>query len=121
MGPLLFTIWGTGLRKTVTSICTMIAAIAGVIVAIPPAYTALGLPQVAMRSYVDPKFEHYDIAQADTTRALYQLQLQNLEGSLYSAQKDQTTSPSQTVDQRIQELQQQIQQTQQKLNTAPPK
>lgn len=103
--------------KWVTSIAATAAAVCGAIVAIPPAWTAMGLPQVAMRSYVDPKFEHYDIAQADTTRALYQLQMQNLESSLYAAQKDQTTSPSQTVDQRIQELQQQIQQTQQKLNT----
>ena len=113
--PLSTFIWGTPARK-ITTTCTMIAAIAGAIVAVPPAWDALALPEIATHVFVHQLVDPMQVAQNETTRAVYQLQLQNLQGSLYAAQRDQETAPSQTVTQRIQDLQQQIQKTQQKLN-----
>ncbi len=109
-------VWGTGLRKSVTATAGMISAVAVAVVAVPPAWSALGLPEVASKVFVHQQVDPVKLAQADTTRAVYQLQLQNLESSLYAAQKDQVTAPSQTVADRIQDLQQQIQQVQSKLN-----
>src|SRR5579872_2303422 len=116
-------VWSTALRKTVTASAAMVAAVAGAIVAVPPAWSAMGLPELASKFYVmetvkpiRKETKEVQLAQAETTRALYQLQLQSLQGSLYAAQQDHDKAPSQTVDQRIQELQQEIQQVQTKLN-----
>jgi hypothetical protein len=109
-------LWGTAGRRAVTAV-TLIGTTATAVVAVPAAWDAMGLPEVAMRSYVAPRFAHIELAQADTTRAVYLLSLAQLQSSLYAAQQDATKSPSQTVTERIQQLQQQIEQVQGKINT----
>jgi hypothetical protein len=114
--PLVTFLWGSGLRKTITSISGMIAAIAGAVVAVPPAWSALGLPAVASQVFVHSLVDPLQIAQNQTTDAINQLLLSQLQGQLYQAQQDRAKAPSATVDQRIQQLEQQIQQTQAKIN-----
>jgi hypothetical protein len=109
-------LWSTGLRKTVTSIAATIAAVAGAITAVPPAWSALDLPVVATRVFVLGETGPIKLAQADTTKAVWQLQLQNLQSSLYAAKVDQQKAPSTTVDERIRDLEDQIKQTQAKIN-----
>lgn len=116
MDPLTTFLWGSGLRKTITSICGMIAAIAGAVVAVPPAWSALGLPALASQTFVHSLVDPMQTAQNQTTQAINQLLLNQLQQQLYQAQQDQAKTPSATVDQRIQQLQQQIQQTQAKIN-----
>lgn len=108
-------IWSTPIRKSVTALAGMIGAVATAIIAVPPAWSSLGLPEIASKVFVHQQVDPIKITQADTTRAVYQLSITQLEGSLYAAQLDQIKAPSETVTQRIQELQQQIQQVQQKL------
>jgi len=110
-------VWGTRFRKWLTSIFALVAASAGAVNAVPPAWSALGLPEVATHWWVNEQVSPVKLAQADTTRAVWQLQLQQLQSSLYAAKLDEQKAPSQTVEQRIQELEQQIQQTQSKINT----
>ena len=111
--------WSTNLRRTVTSVFSLIAAIAGSVVSVPPAWTAMGLPEVASKVFVLVKIqENIDpmlkteskllIAQAQTTQTLNQIYLSQLQSSLYAAQQDEQKAPSHTVEQRIEELQQQI-------------
>ena len=106
MNPFLKTIWGTGFRKMITT-CTAVCAL---IVALPSAYVTLGLPEIATKPYVLQVVEPIKSAQSATTQAVNQLLLTQLESALYSAQQDQLKAPSQTVEQRIRELQEQIQQ-----------
>jgi len=112
-------LWGNNWRKSLTSIISLIAATAGAVVAVPPAWEAMGLPEVASRVFVagkiqekiDPMLQTESkllIAQAQTTTTLNQILLQQLQSSLYSAQKDMTTAPSQTVQERIDDLNKQI-------------
>jgi hypothetical protein len=115
MGTIGNFIWGSPVKR-LTTICTAIAAVAGVVVAVPPAWSALGLPEIASKVFVHTQVDPLKTAQADTTKAVYQLQLSNLQSSLYAAKLDQQKAPSQTVDERIQDLTQQIQDTQAKLN-----
>lgn len=107
------TIWGTRLRKILTSV----SLIAGAVAAVPPAAAVvLEWQPLAFKSYVNGKVDPIRLAQADTTKAVYLLTLQQLQSSLYAAEQDKAKAPSQTVDERINDLQQQIQQTQTKLN-----
>jgi hypothetical protein len=115
MNPILDFAWGSGLRKALTSICAMIAAIGGAVVAIPPAWSALGLPVLASQTFVNETLKPIQddsakmhLAQASTAQAVNQLLLAQYEAQLYQAQKDKVAAPSPTVDQRIDELQQQI-------------
>ncbi len=112
-------LWGSGLRKTATSICSLIAAAAGAVVAVPPAWSALGLPEIASRVFVldhvqktiNPMLQTEAkllIAQAQTTTALNQILLTQLQSSLYAAQRDMAAAPSQTVQERIDSLNRQI-------------
>ena len=112
--------WGTSLRKTVTSFAAMIAAITGAIVGISAASPVLAEWQpIAFKTYVeeritkktDPMLQTESkllIAQAQTTSALNQILLTQLQSSLYAAQRDQAAAPSQTVQERIDELNKQI-------------
>src|ERR1700719_972043 len=106
--------WSTNLRRTVTSVFSLIAAIAGSVVSVPPAWTAMGLPEVASKVFVLVKIqENIDpmlkteskllIAQAQTTQTLNQIYLSQLQSSLYAAQQDEQKAPSHTVEQRIEE------------------
>ncbi len=94
----------------------VVAAVVGAVVAITSAWATWDLPIPAMRAWVTENIRPMQLAQADTTKAVWQLQLQSLQSSLYAAKLDQQKAPSQTVDQRIQDLEQQIQQTQAKIN-----
>ncbi len=59
------------------------------------------------------------MAQADSTKAIWQLQLQNLRSSLYAAKLDQAKAPgTPTIDERVQDLTKQIEQTEAKINSA---
>ncbi len=113
---LMDTLWGTWLRRTITSIAGTVAAVAGAIVAVPPAWTAMDLPEVATKHFVHGEVSPLKLSQADTTKAVLQLQLQNLRSSLYAAKLDQQKAPSVTVDQRVQDLEQEIQAVQSKIN-----
>jgi hypothetical protein len=108
-------LWGTGFRRTLTSFFSLIAASAGAVVAVPPAWEAMGLPEVASRAYVHKRVHPIEVAQAQTTQAVNQLLLSNLQSSLYAAQRDMQTSPSQTVQERIDGLARQIKETEDKL------
>jgi hypothetical protein len=109
-------VWGTLLRKSLTAFFSTIAAIAAAVVAVPPAWTAIGLPEVASKMFVHEQVDPIKTAQTDTTRAVWSLSLAQLQSSLYAAQQDKIKAPSATVDQRIQDLQQQIQQVQAKIS-----
>lgn len=95
----------------------MIAALSGAIVAVPPAWSALGLPEFASKMFVHLQVDPIKVAQAQTTQAINQLNLTQLQSSLYAAQQDMTKAPSATVQQRIEDLQQQIAQTQAKITS----
>jgi hypothetical protein len=120
METLLSTFWGNGWRKTITSFLALITATATAIVAVPPAWSALGLPEVASKLFVldriqekiDPMLQTESkllVAQAQQSSTLNQILLSQLQSSLYSAQQDMKVAPSQTVQQRIDDLQRQIQ------------
>ena len=111
--------WSTNLRRTATSFFALIAAMAGSIVSVPPAWTAMGLPEVASKVFVhdqiqtktDPMLQTESkllIAQAQTASTLNQILLQQLQSSLYAAEKDMAAAPSQTVQERIDALKKQI-------------
>ncbi len=118
MNSLLASVWGTKLRRIITSTAGMVAAVAGAVVAVPPAWSALNLPVYATHVFVYEQVNPMKLSQADTTKAVWQLQLEQLKSSLYAAKLDEQKAPSQTVEQRIQDLEQQIQQTQAKLNAS---
>lgn len=107
-------LFGTATRR-ITTLCAMVAAVCGAIVGVPPAWSALGLPEVASKVFVHAQVDPIKSAQADTSKAVNQLILTQLQSSLYAAQQDQIKAPSQTVNQRIQELQLQIQAVQSKI------
>ena len=108
-------LWSTNLRRTATSALALITAVASSVVAVPPAWTAMGLPEVASKTFVHSEVDPVKVAQSDTTRAVYLLTLNQLQSSLYAAQQDQIKAPSATVDQRIADLQNQIAAIQAKL------
>ena len=101
----------------------MIAAVAGAVVAVPPAWEAMGLPEVASKVFVSEKIKPIEedskqihLAQAATTKAVYQLTMIQLQNQLYQAMKDKVSAPSPTVDQQIEVLQDQIRDLQTKIN-----
>jgi hypothetical protein len=124
MNPVADFFWGTWLRKAIVSVCGVIAAISGAVVAIPPAWSTLGLPEVASKTFVNQTLKpimddnaKIHLAQATTAQAVNQLLLAQYQAQLYQAQKDKVAAPSPTVDQRIEELQQQIAAIQAKINS----
>jgi hypothetical protein len=110
-------LWGTPARRMIT-VLTLVAAVAGVTTAVPPAWDAAGLPEFATRFYVHAEVDPIKVAQADTTKAVNQLLLTQLQSALYAAQMDAAKAPSQTVTDRINDLQSQIAATQAKLSAA---
>ena len=114
------TFWGTRCRKTITSVAATIAAVASAIVGINTATPVLAEWQpVAFKTYVDHKIVEITnpmlqteskllVAQAQTTAALNQILLTQLQSSLYAAQRDMAAAPSQTVQERIDALNKQI-------------
>ncbi len=112
MNLVLNLVWGSTIRKA----ASIVAAVFGAMVAVTTAWSSWDLPVPAMRAWVAEKIRPVQMAQADTTKAVWQLQLQSLQSSLYAAKTDQQKAPSPTVDQRIQDLEQQIEQTKAKIN-----
>lgn len=112
-------LWGTGIRRKLTTSLGLAIAVATSITTVPPAWSALGLPEIASKNFVQ-KFAQdlinplmhaeskLEIAQAQTTQTLNQIYLSQLQSSLYSAQADMVKAPTQTVQERIDTLQQQI-------------
>lgn len=83
MQIILSTIWGTSLRKWITSICVTISAMAGTIVAVPPAWSALGLPEVASKNWAIKNIhDPIRMAQAQNQRQIIDLQLDIATGKL---------------------------------------
>lgn len=83
MEALLKALWGTSLRKAITSLAATITAICGAIVALPPAWSAMGLPEVATRQWT--RLEIYSpmkMAQSTTTRQVIDLQIDVANGKL---------------------------------------
>ncbi len=78
--PISTILWGSGLRKAITSTAGLIAAIAAAITAVPPAWSALGLPEFASKTFVDARIEPIKVAQADTQKILRDLQIDVAEG-----------------------------------------
>ena len=75
-----------------TSVFAMISAIAGAVVAVPPAWSALGLPEVATHEWA--KHEIYRpmrIAQTQTQRQIIDLQLDLASGKLDQMDNNRTT------------------------------
>jgi len=116
MNDLLAAIWGTNLRRTATSILALITATATAVVAVPPAWQAMGLPEVASKVFVHEQVDPVKLIQMDTAKAVDLLSLNQLKSSLYSAQQDMAKAPSPTVQQRIDDLKQQITDLQAKIN-----
>ena len=125
--PLSTFLWGSTARQ-ITTVCAMIAAIGGAIVAVPPAWDAMALPEIASRMFVlqtvkpikdDAAAIH--LAQIATTKAIQELTVIQLQSQLYQAEKDRSAAPSPTVDQQITTLTGQIQSLQSKINAPQPK
>jgi hypothetical protein len=127
--------WSSTSRKAITSFLATVAAVAGAFAAIPPAWTALGLPEVASHTYVTEAIRpvRYAQEQSETKltgainrlyqsqKTLYRSQLEQarnlLEESLYRAKHDPAAASSETVQEHIRDLQQKINETTTKLNT----
>jgi len=116
MNDLIAALWGTSLRKSITSILALITATATAIVAVPPAWEAMGLPEAASKTFVHEQVDPVKLIQVDTARAINTLALNQLQSSLYAAQQDMAKAPSATVQQRINDLQRQISDIQAKIN-----
>lgn len=84
--------WGTSLRKTITAICALIASMCGAVVAVPPAWEALGLPEIATRSWartaIEKPIKH---TQNTVTRQVIDLQLDIATGKLDQLDNNRTS------------------------------
>jgi septal ring factor EnvC (AmiA/AmiB activator) len=109
-------LWGTDLRKTVTSTAALIAGVATAITAVPPAWSALGLPEIASKSFVDGRIEPVKVAESDTQSILRELQIEVAEGkkertedsiSRWQLQHDRAedTEGRSIIERQLQELQ----------------
>lgn len=116
MNDLIERLWGTNLRRTLTSILALITATATAVVAVPPAWQAMGLPEAASKSFVHEQVDPVKLIQVDTAKAINVLTLNQLQSSLYAAQQDMAKAPSDTVKQRVDDLQRQIADIQAKIN-----
>lgn len=76
-------VWGTSLRKSITATAGAIAAVAGAVVAVPPAWSALGLPELATRAWAQSTIYHpIRAAQTQTQRQVIDLQIDVANGKL---------------------------------------
>lgn len=83
MQAVIAALWGTSLRKTITSIAAAISAVCGAIVALPPAWSAVGLPEVATRQWTRIEVLHpMRTAQSTVTRQVIDLQIDIANGKL---------------------------------------
>jgi len=83
MQAVLTALWGTSLRKTLTSIAAAVSAVCGAIVALPPAWSAIGLPEVATRQWTRTEIYHpMKLAQSTVTSQVLDLQIDLANGKL---------------------------------------
>ena len=83
MEAFLTAIWGTSLRKTITSIAAAISAVCGAIVGLPPAWSAIGLPEVATRQWTRTEIYHpMKTAQNTVTKQVIDLQIDIANGKM---------------------------------------
>lgn len=122
MEAFLTAVWGTGVRKMLSTL----TLIAGLVVAVPQATAVVYEWQpvafktfvlAAIQSKIDPMLQVESkllLAQAQQQQTLNQIYLSQLQSSLYAAQQDMDKSPSHTVQERIDQIKQQIQDLQTK-------
>ena len=94
----------------ILSAAAAVATMAGAVAAIPPAWSALGLPD-ATKKYVVEQIAPVKLAQNQTTVAVERLLKFQIETQLDQAQKDPAAQTSPVVKQKIQELTDQLQTT----------
>ena len=83
MEALLTALWGTSLRKTITSIAAAISAVCGAVVGLPPAWSAIGLPELATRQWTRTEIYHpIKTAQSTVTKQVIDLQIDIANGKL---------------------------------------
>lgn len=83
MQAVIAALWGTSLRKMITSIAAAISAVCGAIIALPPAWSAVGLPEVATRQWTRAEVYHpMRTAQTVMTRQVIDLQIDIANGKL---------------------------------------
>ena len=83
MQTIITALWGTSLRKTVTSIAASVSAVCAAIVGLPPAWSAIGLPEVATRQWTHTEvYTPMKTAQATVTRQVIDLQIDIANGKL---------------------------------------
>lgn len=94
--------------KIFTIVFPAIGGTAGMVVAVPPAWSMLGLFEPASKTYVRNYVEPIKLAQNSTNIAVDRLLLAQLETALYQAQQDPAANNSRVIQERIRELQSQI-------------
>ena len=127
MNILLNALWGTSVRKWITSTCGAILGLAAVASqVIVPAYTYYELPVAASQRYVEKRIAPVEVAQANIGAAqshqnvaIDQLLLFQLNQQLRDAQKDPAAESSPIVQQSIRAIQEQIAATQARIINGP--
>jgi hypothetical protein len=119
------TLWGSPVRKWFTNVAGAVAVVAGAIVAVPPAWSMLGLPEVATHWWVGSELApmraeqmRQRMVQNQTTVAVERSTLYQLQASLDKAKQDAVAAPSATVQERIVELAAQIEETKRRIEAA---
>ncbi len=83
MQAVITALWGTSLRKAITAIAATISAVCGAIIALPAAWSAIGLPEVATRQWTRVEIYHpMKTAQSTVTRQVLELQIDIANGKL---------------------------------------
>lgn len=83
MDAIIAVLWATPLRKTITALAATISAVCGAIVALPPAWSAIGLPEIATRQWTRIEIYHpMRAAQSTVTRQVIDLQIDIANGKL---------------------------------------
>lgn len=83
MQAIITALWGTSLRKAITALAATISAICGAIVALPPAWSSMGLPELATRQWTRAEiYQPIKTAQSSTTRQVIDLQIDIANGKL---------------------------------------
>ena len=83
MQALISALWGTSFRKAVTSVAAAISAVCGAVLALPSAWSAVGLPEVATRQWTRAEiYQPIKTAQSSVTNQVIDLQIDLANGKL---------------------------------------
>lgn len=83
MQAVITALWGTSFRKAITALAATISAICGAIVALPPAWSAMGLPEVATRQWTKSEiYQPIKTAQSTVKNQVLDLQIDLANGKL---------------------------------------